>query len=230
MQKETFELIAMFMRYWFTFLIVIITFRAIKWLLAERRAYRKTLRSLPDAGLIGELVDMQTGHSYPLPREGVIGGGHAADIRLKHLKRIKVIFQLVESKGIKLHANCRHQSIALDGEELYSDQYALHGSRLNIGPYQLRFRLFVGLDIPIRRHQHSSEDTQVFVYPNSTDDGAYPGFNLDNTWAYALSYSDEIQPTAEQFDAHTLAPLMPPEGMHAPSGNHQDRSMYDGEI
>lgn len=226
MQKETYELIAMFMRYWFVFLIVIITFRAVKWLMGERRAYRKTLRSLPDAGLIGELVDINTGDSYPIPREGVIGSRQSADIRLRGMKHVKVIFQLEESKGIHLHTSRRNREVFLDGYQLEGDGYALHGSLLSLPGCQLRFRLFSGLNIPLRRQEEWQEQSQEYPGFALPGEGGYAYTSQNYAWPYMADAQGAPWPVQqEEDDEPSLSPLIPPET----SQSYSYRSTTNGE-
>ena len=198
--QETYELTAMFMRYWFIFLMLIITFRAFRWLMNERRSYRRTLAALPDAGLIGEVVDLRTGESYPLQREGIISSRSYADIRLKMLKYQAINFQYVENKGVRMTGRGRNRGTFLEGEPLSRGQYALHGSRLVIPPYELRFRLFEGLNVPERRPAElASWDADAAAEPRaesfwpltepSADDYAYSD-SLDATWPFALDMRD----------------------------------------
>lgn len=150
MSQDTYQLVAMFVRYWLVFLMGMITFRALKWLLRERREYQKKLKVLPDAGFIGELVDLKTGDSYPLPREGYISGRRLADISLRGYRHQRLAFELEKGKGVAITPLRRGHRPALDGETLRGTAYALHGSVLDLGDRVLRFRLFAGLDVPSR--------------------------------------------------------------------------------
>lgn len=150
MTADAYRLLAMFVRYWFVFLMCMITFRAFRWLYKERKAYQKTLKVLPDAGLIGELVDLKTGETYPLPREGCISGRRLADVSLRGYKYQRIAFELEKGKGIALTPLKRGHRPSLDGEVLHGTAYALHGSELDLGDRTLKFRLFAGLDVPSR--------------------------------------------------------------------------------
>lgn len=150
MTQDAYQLLAMFMRYWFVFLMGMITFRALRWLHKEQREYRKKLKVLPDAGLIGELVDVKTGETYPLPREGYISGRRLADVSLKGYRHQHIAFELEKGKGVAVTALRRGHRPLLDGETLRGTAYALHGSVLELGDRTLRFRLFAGLDVPAR--------------------------------------------------------------------------------
>lgn len=149
-----YELISMGLRYWLVFLAVVVVWRAVRLMQKESRLYRKTLRQLPDAGLVGELVDMETGVAFSLPREGMIGSGRASDVRLSGTKRraLEVVFRA--GYGLRLIPSHRKHSMRLDEEAIPSGgDYALHGSVLEIGGRAYRFRLFEGLDVPERAAQ-----------------------------------------------------------------------------
>lgn len=161
MTQDSYQLLAMFMRYWFVFLMVMITFRAFRWLYKERREYRKKLKVLPDAGLIGELVDLRTGETYPLPREGYISGRRLADISLKGYRHQRIAFEFEAGKGIAVTPLRRGHCPQLDGDTLRGTAYALHGSVLDLGDRTLRFRLFAGLDIPAREMDYQDTDGVV---------------------------------------------------------------------
>ena len=149
MARENYELLALFMRYWFVFLMLIISIRAVRLMAKERHEYKKLIDSLPDAGLIGEIVDITTGNSYPLPREGIISNKAGADIRLIYLPRSQSIhFEFVPKQGIRLSPTKRNTNALMDGIPLHERPYALHGSYIQAGNYTLRVRLFEGLDVP----------------------------------------------------------------------------------
>ncbi len=150
MSANAFELVSLGMRYWFVLLGLMIVLRASRWALHDHRAYMRTLRSLPDAGFIGEIVNLDTGLAQELPREGVMGSGKACDIRFKGLRRRELVYEFREGKGILLIPSHKNNQIQMDGVPLTQHDYALHGSRLSFPGYSLRMRLFEGLDIPKR--------------------------------------------------------------------------------
>ncbi len=151
MGDAPYELLALGLRYWFVLLLLLTLLRAVYLMWSENRAYQKALRRLPDAGTIGEVVDLQSGKSQPLPREGLLGSGRGCDIRFPRLHRREMEFVFRPGLGLKLiPIHRKHQSI-LDGEPLNkADSYALHGTILEIHGHSLRFRLFAGLDLPNR--------------------------------------------------------------------------------
>ncbi len=194
MAKEHYELLALFMRYWFVFLIVMIAWRATRQMLKERHQHNRILRSLPDAGLVGEIVDIKTSEAYPLPREGFISCKPSADIRLKNLdKRFELHFEFIDSKGIQLSPLGRRSSALLDGVSVKNNPYALHGTYLEIGGYVLRFRLFEGLKVP-KRTPKTKENIQDYI----------PSF--ENTWTFAVEppqYEADVQYNMQDDDKYT---------------------------
>lgn len=149
LSAPVYELIAMGLRYWLVFLAVVIIWRAVRLMQKDNRLYRRTLQQLPDAGLVGELVELETGKAFPLPREGMIGSGRASDIRLQGLQRraLEIVFRA--GYGLRLIPSHRKHSMRLDGEAIRpGGDYALHGSVLEMGGRAYRFRLFEGLDVP----------------------------------------------------------------------------------
>lgn len=155
MQPQVYRMIAMLFRYWLVILTLIILWRAIKWLYKERAAYQATLRVLPDAGFIGELVDLDAGISHPLPREGFISGKRQADIGLKGLP-YPIHFELMENEGILIEASKRLHA-KVDEVPVGKNTFAFHGTILEAGTYRLRFRLFEGVPVPEMQMEPSSE-------------------------------------------------------------------------
>jgi len=154
MDSHAYQLLALGARYLFVFWAGVIVLRASLSLLKEHRQRKKTLRNLPDAGMVGEICDVDSGKSYPLPREGVLGGGRGCDIRIRGLRRRHVNFAFVDGKGLLL-TPCHHRSVVLlDGQPIRRGGYALHGACMQAGEYQLRIRLFAGLKMP-RRAQYA---------------------------------------------------------------------------
>ena len=150
MSGDAYEILALLMRYVFAVIGALIVFRSFIWLRKDARAYRKEMRSLPDAGLIGEMVDLDTGKAQPLPREGVIGSSRECDIRVKGdgVLRRHVRFEFVDGKGLKL-IPARRGLTLLNGVEMRGPGWALHGTQLGIGAHALRVRMFAGLNVPM---------------------------------------------------------------------------------
>lgn len=149
MSPQAYELISMLMRYVFVLIGLTIVWRSFRWLRRDARAYRKEMRSLPDAGLVGEMVNLATGETQPLPREGVIGSSRECDIRLKGpgVERSHARFEFEDGHGLKI-IPLRRASLLLNGTAMRGPGYALHGTQLEMGGVPLRVRLFAGLNIP----------------------------------------------------------------------------------
>ncbi len=149
MSGEAYELLAMLMRYVFVALGVVILLRAARQLHKDARAHKKEMKRLPDAGLIGEVVDLDTGKSQPLPREGLMGSGGGCDIHLKRrgVRRRHVLFEFVEGKGLKIKPHFGSK-VAMEGVEIKAPAYALHGTNVTLGNAHIRIRLFAGLNVP----------------------------------------------------------------------------------
>lgn len=178
MEDTAYTLLSLGMRYWFLLLMILTLARAFFLMWQDRRGYHRALRHLPDAGLVGEVVDMDTGKSQPLPREGLIGSGRSCDIRLGGLRRRELEFVFRNGLGLKLIPLHRRHYALLDGRPLVKSRflrigkppdawqggdsmadseplteknaYALHGTILEINGKTLRFRLFAGLNLPRR--------------------------------------------------------------------------------
>ena len=154
MSESLYQLIAMAARPAFLILAALIVLRGRQLLLSEHHARKKLLRRLPDAGMVGEMRDIESDKSYPLPREGTLGSGRGCDIRLKGLRRRQVSFAFVEGKGMLLTPARRRSATWLDGVPLSRPAYALHGALLRAGGYTLCVRLFAGLNVPDAAQLH----------------------------------------------------------------------------
>ncbi len=229
MSPQAYELISMLMRYIFVLIGLMIVWRSFRWLRRDARAYRKEMRSLPDAGLVGEMVNLSTGEAQPLPREGVIGASRECDIRLKGpgIRRSHARFEFEDGKGLKI-IPLRHADLLLNGTALRGPGYALHGTQLGLGGVPLRVRLFAGLNIPspARYPEQESaaweaeerpaewdgpqeaETEEVYPYigyegalPDSRDyDGHYtPDGQMTWQYAYSLDELHEAMDSQEQW-------------------------------
>lgn len=200
MGELSYELLSMGMRYWFVLLIALTLLRVFFLMRRDNREYRRALRQLPDAGLIGEVVDLQTGASQPLPREGLIGSSRSCDIRHQGLHRREIEFIFRPGFGVKLIPIHRKHRALLDQEPLRKgDDFALHGTVLEIRDVKLRFRLFAGLDLPLRQPPQEVPAATVFLEPAFQDQGdslplaSYPeplppssaGQDMEMTWQFA---------------------------------------------
>lgn len=181
-----YEIFALFMRYVFVLLGALILLRGLFWLRKDARAWHKEIKNLPDAGLVGELRDMQSDQSYPLPREGVLGKKHSCDIRIKgHLMPGKALtFLFVEGKGLAV-TPIGGQNVYLDGEAVRGSKgYALHGTQLEVGGTVMRVRLFAGLNVPKRVLFRPGEDENeaAFDGPSPFEEVAGMFAPAENGW------------------------------------------------
>ena len=115
MQSNGYQLLALAARALFVILAALVVLRAALALLQQHRARKKLLRSLPDAGMVGELRDVDSDRGYPLAREAVLGSGRGCDIRLRGLRRRHLDLAYVEGKGILLTPARRSAETILDG-------------------------------------------------------------------------------------------------------------------
>lgn len=176
MGEAAYELLALGLRYWFILLVVLTIVRAVLLMWGDKRAWSKALRRLPDAGLVGEVVNLDTGKGQPLPREGLLGSGRNCDIRVPALRRREMEFVFRPGLGLKLIPLHRRQDALLDGEPLNpKDSFALHGTVLELRGIPLRFRLFAGLEVP-QRLAPTQQHTEVSFEGDPWDYGAESGY------------------------------------------------------
>ncbi len=149
MAEEAYEILSLAMRYAFIVLGALIVLRSYRWLLKDHRAHKKEMKRLPDAGLVGEIVSLDTGKAFPLPREGTIGSGHMCDIAVRGdgVRRLHATFRFKDGKGVHIVPH-KTAAVMLDGKPVLSSAYALHGSLIELGSLTLRVRLFAGLNVP----------------------------------------------------------------------------------
>jgi len=233
MNSSAYQLLSLGVRYLFVAILAVLVLRAGLSLMHEHGKRKKRLRSLPDAGMVGEMRSLNSDSSYPLPREGVLGSGRGCDIRLHGLRRRHANFAFVDGKGL-LITPCHHRSaLLLDGQDIRRGGYALHGACLQAGDYQLRIRLFAGLKAP-RRAQYaetwqpaSGEElyapdyTQLtLVQPLSTE---YPpsfyGEESAPAWQPAPQYQPAPQPEEEEDPLPFSQPMYSANPTPAPQGN-----------
>ena len=149
MAGEGYELLALFMRYVFVALGALIVWHAFRWMRKDAKAYKRQMRRLPDAGLVGEIVNLNTGERLPLPREGIMGASSSCDVRVKGngVARRHVLFSLAEGKGLCM-TPCGRKRFMMEDIEMSGPAYALHGTVVCLGDVPLRVRLFAGINVP----------------------------------------------------------------------------------
>ncbi len=202
MQDAAYELVSMGLRYLFVLLLLLMLLRTFGLMRRDGRAWRRTLRQLPDAGLVGELVDLATGRGYPLSREGMIGSGRSCDIRLPGLRRREMEFLFRPGKGLRLMPAHKKTNASLDGERFSRvNDIALHGTVLEIRDVACRFRLFAGLGLPIRQTPQRPlslslvKETMGIEYAaQPLPSSAPPQDEMDMTWQFAPLPAMEAQP------------------------------------
>lgn len=203
MQSNGYQLLALGARAFFVLLAALIVLRAALSLLREHRARKRLLKRLPDAGMVGEMRDIENDTGYPLPREGVLGGGRGCDIRLKGLRRRQVNFAYVEGKGILLTPCHRRTDTLLDGAPLGRGAYALHGAMLRVGGYTLRIRLFAGLNVP---HPAPYQEHWQPVYEEELYAPEYGSFTAVQPYAPAQPWLQDAADDGEEAPVFSYAP------------------------
>ena len=158
MSSDLYEVLSLAARYLFTLLGVLIVLRAFIWLLQDRADRRLRLRSLPDAGMIGELVvlagsiDLSEGTVVPVPWEGVMGSVRSCDLYIpcEGIRKRHLSFSFQPGKGLLIHpcsgCEARVNDVPLTCRSREDESPMVHGSFLQVGSALLRLRLFAGLD------------------------------------------------------------------------------------
>lgn len=112
MSQNTYELIALAMRYFFAGMMLLIVLRAGRGALIDSRRAARLRRLSPMAGIVGELVviegdgKIRRGMRYPVIREGLIGSSRRADLSIRHpsVRRRHAYFQLTEN-GLRIRGH-----------------------------------------------------------------------------------------------------------------------------
>lgn len=157
LSKELYTVVAGAMRYVFVLLGILIVLRAFLMLRRDRRVTDRTLRRLPDAGLIGEFEvlrggdELEEGSVLPLPAEGTLGFYRSCDLTLPcpGVRKRHLDFMLDDRYGLLIlpRGGC---TVTVDGVQLNARSKPkahpmLHGSTVEIGEALLRLRLFAGV-------------------------------------------------------------------------------------
>lgn len=112
MSQNTYELIALAMRYFFAGMMLLIVLRAGRGALIDSRRAARLRKLSPMAGVVGELVviegdgKIRRGMRYPVIREGLIGSSRRADLSIRHpsVRRRHAYFQLTEN-GLRVRGH-----------------------------------------------------------------------------------------------------------------------------
>ena len=161
------------MRYFFTFLGVMIVWRSFSWLRKDRRQTHRRLRQLPDAGTIGIFTveqgsqELPEGEAIPVPHEGVLGYLRTCDVvvPVDDVATMHLDFSFVDGRGLYIYPR-RGCDATVDGVPLTSrwesKRYPMqHGSTLEIGQAVLRLGVFAGLDVKEARPVFDAPEEDV---------------------------------------------------------------------
>ena len=155
---EIYKVIVQASRYLFAFFALMLLFFAVSWLYDERRNRRDRLRSLPEAGNIGEMVVISGSDLlpvdtwFPIPREGVLGSVRSCDLVVPcpgvHARHLAFSWQDGTGLIIKPFPGCE---TFVDGVSLLTAEKAempvmVHGSCLQVGSVVLRLQLLSALE------------------------------------------------------------------------------------
>ena len=171
MSDEVYEVVAHAMRYWFVALGALIVLRSFLWLRKDRKVRHRRLRSLPDAGMIGEWLvesgsrELPEGVAVPMPREGVLGGTRSCDLYVPvwGVAKTHLYFRYSRKKGLTLipayRQHCQINDVPVTWRSVRKQPVSLHhGDVLTVGEAVLRLRMFAGLESsPRPRFAHEAE-------------------------------------------------------------------------
>ena len=159
LDAKVYEVLSLAMRYFFTFLGVMIVWRSFSWLRKYRKLTHRRLKQLPDAGTIGVFTveagdrHLKPGSIIPVPHEGVLGYLRTCDIVVPVDDVATMHADFVFADGVGLYVYPRRGCEArVDGFLLTSRRDSRnhpmqHGSVLEIGQAVLRLGVFAGLNV-----------------------------------------------------------------------------------
>lgn len=219
------------MRYFFTFLGLMIVWRSFSWLRKDRRQKHKRLKQLPDAGTIGILTveagskHLQPGSMLPVPYEGVLGFLRTCDVvvPVDEVASMHLDFSFVDGKGLFIYPR-RGCDAAVDGIPLTSrrdsDQYPMqHGSVLQVGQAVLRLGVFAGLNVqetPYAAYATTAEAQKAPDLPPEPPDFGDPSQPMPPNQpqsGYSASPYDPVNPAMPPYGP---SPFVPPHQQSAP--------------
>ena len=235
MENGAYELLALLMRYVFVLIGALVLFRAYRWMRRDARNYRREMRALPDAGLVGEIVDLRSGKSQPLPREGDMGASRECDIHVRGggVLRHHVRFAFEEGKGL-LITPARRGSTRMAGVPLQSPAYAYHGTQLQLGRATLRIRLFAGLNVPQPIAYQPEPLPDAFPGPEDAppEEGFSAGPDVPAPFVFPdLAADEEMEEAAWQQPAGAPPPAcLPPPGQAASAADYDGHYTEDGQM
>ncbi len=147
------------MRYFFTFLGVMIVWRSFSWLRKDRRLKHRRLKQLPDAGTIGILTvheggrHLKPGEIIPVPHEGVLGYLRTCDVvvPVEDVATLHLDFTFVDGKGLYIHprrgCEARVDGFLITTRREANEHPMQHGSILEVGQAVLQLGVFAGLNV-----------------------------------------------------------------------------------
>ncbi len=149
MSSDLYALVALAARYWFAALMLVLLFRGWRMTVADNRRAKLLREWMGQTGCVGELIanpGARNRVSYPIPREGVLGSGRSADVRIRHrdLRRAHAHFELRE--GGLLIRPLGSARLAVGGGHSGEAVFLENGDVLNVGRLALMLVLF---DAPV---------------------------------------------------------------------------------
>ena len=156
MPDNIYEVLAQGARYWFLFWMALIVWRSWRWYRKDRRAAKKRLKLLPDAGFVGEMVVvegggvLERGAALAVPREGTLGALRTNDLFIPAdgIDSRHLWFRFDDRKGLMVQPFGKCAVLVDDRpfESRHQPLYMAHGSWLTVGSVQMRLRLFAGFE------------------------------------------------------------------------------------
>lgn len=213
MSQEAFRLLSRAMRYVFVLIAALYFLLTVLWMRRDQRQWKKEKKKLPDAGTVGELVDVDSLKRYPVPREGTVGSARRCDIRIigNGIRRLHADIRFVDGKGLII-VPARKAKVILNGKPVASRACAGRDSRLKIGSASLVLKLLKNVDAPARGVFGDGYDPPARTVPG--EDGwsrvvAVPeessGENPGEQWSWGDEFGAD-----EPEDPFRGVPLMPP--------------------
>ena len=234
MPDAIYELVAQGARYWFLFLMTLIVWRSWRWYRKDKRAARKRMKLLPDAGFVGEMIvicgseRLKQGAALPVPREGTLGASRTNDLYTPCAEVAKrhLWFRFEDGKGLCVEPSGKNP-IAVDGEAFESRRnplYMAHGSRLTIGECELRLRLFAGFESTGHApRQAGVEETEPDLQPDQAQQLAYQQW-MQQQWLMQ-QYAAQQQAYQQGYQQAMMAQQMQPE----PELEEEEEILFDDE-
>lgn len=207
--KDIYEIVAHGARYWFLFLMILITWRSYRWLRRDQKQAKKRRKLLPDAGFVGEMIvlsaggakNLERGSVLPVPTEGTLGSLRTNDLSIpaQGVAKRHLWFRFEENKGLRLQTMGK-APFSVDGAQVDSHRdtpYMAHGSILTVGGCELRLRLFAGFESTGYAQRREFVETPQAAEP-PMDMAAMQQWMLQQQWlmqqqAYEQGYRQAMQ-------------------------------------